>query len=80
MVRYIRLSARGRKLAPWGEKCVMLDMAHNHPGRTYRVKNLKTSEIVCRKGMTWYSSDEEEIGRKSVKVTTPPERPNESNS
>ena len=33
-VGYMRLGARGHKLATWGEKCVMGGMAHNHLSRT----------------------------------------------
>ena len=51
-IGHMRLGARGLKLAPWGERCVMLGMVYNHPSGIYGVKNLKIREIMCRQGVT----------------------------
>ena len=59
-VGYVRLGARGHKLAPWGENCIMLGMAHNHPSGTEILRNPRAGEIVCWQGMTWHPPVEEE--------------------
>ena len=54
----MRLCVKGHNLAPWGEKYVMLGIAHDHPSSMPRVKNLKTGEIVCWEGVTWHPPDD----------------------
>ena len=48
--------SRGHKLAPWGEKYVMVGMVHNHPSGTKTLKNPKTGDIMCRRSVLWHPS------------------------
>ena len=47
-VGHARKEKRAYKLAPRGEQCVMLDIAHNHPRDTVKVLVVQTGQIVNR--------------------------------
>ena len=39
------------KLAPHGEKCLMMGIAQNHPSSTFRALNVNTGEIAIRQNV-----------------------------
>ena len=54
-VGYLRNGKRVHKLAPRGEQCVMLGIAHNHPRDTVKVLVVQTGQIVNRQNVSWHS-------------------------
>ena len=53
-VGYARKGKRAHKLAPRGEQCVMLGIAHNHPRDTVKVLVIQTGQIVNRQNVSWH--------------------------
>ncbi|CAN0335182.1 unnamed protein product, partial [Ascophyllum nodosum] len=53
-VGYARKRKRAHKLAPRGEQCVMLGIAHNHPRDTVKVLVVQTGQIVTRQNVSWH--------------------------
>ena len=53
-VEYVRKGKRAHKLAPRGEQCVMLGIAHNHPRDTVKVLVFQTGQIVNRQTISWH--------------------------
>ena len=53
-VGYARKGKRAQKLAPRGEQCVMLGIAHNHPCDTGKVPVVQTGQIVNRQNVPWH--------------------------
>ena len=54
-VGYARKGKRAHKLAPRGEQCVMLGIAHNHPRDTVKILVVQTGQIVSRQNVSWHS-------------------------
>ena len=53
-VGYARGGKRAHKLAPKGEKCIMLGLAHNHPRDTVKVLIVRSGEVVHRQNISWH--------------------------
>ena len=53
-VGYARKWKRAHKLAPRGEQCVMLGIAHNHARGTVKVLVVQTGQIVNRQNVSWH--------------------------
>ena len=61
-VDYLRRMKRKHKLAPRGEKCLMMGIAQNHPSSTFRVLNINTGEIAIRQNVLWHPETPEVRG------------------
>ncbi|CAN0470711.1 unnamed protein product [Ascophyllum nodosum] len=53
-VSYAQKGKRAQKLAPRGEQCVMLDIAHNYPRDTVKVLVVQTEQMLNRKNVSWH--------------------------
>ena len=63
----MRMPTREHKLAPRGQKCIMMGIAHNHPSGTVKVRNVRTGQLVHRQDVSWHpKSPENEGGVASV--------------
>ena len=51
-VGYARKGKRAYKLAPRGEQCVMLSIAHNHPRDTVKVLVVQTGQLLNRRNIS----------------------------
>ena len=53
-VGYAQKGKKAHQLAPRGEQCVMLGIAHNHPRDTVKVLVDQTGQIVNRQNVSWH--------------------------
>ena len=53
-VRYARKGKSAHKLAPRGEQCIVLGIAHNHPRDTVKVLVAQAGQILNRKTVSWH--------------------------
>ena len=61
-VDYLRRIKRAHELAPRGEKCLIIDIAQNHPSSTFRVLNVNTGEIAIHQNVSWHPKTPEVRG------------------
>ena len=60
-VGYMRHHNPPNKLAPRGNKCILLGTAMDRPAHTYRVRDLTTGSVVLRQSVTWHPSPQAQV-------------------
>ena len=61
-VSYLRRMKRGHKLAPRGEKCLMIGIAQNHPSSTFRAVNVNNDKVIIGQNASWHPETPEVRG------------------